>query len=145
MSNEDNQTKLKTSYRGGVLISLLVGQFILSSRVLAANSGGQVVASPDDITPYNPLAESSVFSGEVTLATIVGQALQFLYPIVTILLFVILIWGGLEYMSAGVNSKSVGAEKGKKRIVSALLGFALVAFSYLIILVLQSALGFELL
>ena len=145
MKNRTARLQEKMFFGGLILFIFNFLKIIFKPALALAGNTTQIVASPEDIAPYNPLSESTVFSGEVTLATIIGQILQYLYPIVTILLFVILVWGGLEYMAAGVNSKSSGAEKGKKRIISALLGFALVAFSYLIILVLQSILGFTLL
>ena len=99
--------------------------------------GAQPQATKADLDKIDPLQNSTVLPGEVSIGAIIGRFLTFLYPIVIILLFGLLLWGGIEFMMGGVNAKSDAAANAKKRIMAALMGFAMVMLSWLIIMVIQ--------
>ena len=67
----------------------------------------------------------------------------FAFPIAGLILFVMLIWGGIEMMAGSATSKSVDA--GKQRITTALLGFLLLFASFWIARILEMMFGIKIL
>ncbi len=63
---------------------------------------------------------------------IVDVVLRMIYGLAGIVLTVMLVWGGIEIMTAGTTGKSNAAENGKKRVVAAIVGFLITLGSYLI-------------
>lgn len=80
--------------------------------------------------------------GEVTLATIINQLLyKLIFPIAGVLLFLYLVWGGYEFLLSGGNPERV--KSGKAKITSAIVGFILLVFSYLIARLIALIFGLE--
>jgi len=67
----------------------------------------------------------------------------FAFPIAGLILFVMLIWGGVEMMASSATSKSVDA--GKQRVTTALLGFLLLFASFWIARILEMMFGIKIL
>lgn len=61
-----------------------------------------------------------------TPGAIISYALPYLFAIAGTILFVMIVWGGFEVLTAGTDPKS--AENGRKRISNAVIGF-LILFS----------------
>lgn len=65
------------------------------------------------------------------LASVVTQALTFVFPIAGILLLAYLVWGGFEFLTSMGDEKQMQAAKGK--ITNALIGFTLIFLAYWIV------------
>jgi hypothetical protein len=113
---------------------------------LAITAGEEV--TKDVIDSLNPLIqENSDPNLAEELSTPGGIVSRFLgsfaFPIAGLILFVMLIWGGIEMMAGSATSKSVDA--GKQRITTALLGFLLLFSSFWIARILEMMFGIKIL
>src|SRR3989344_99505 len=67
----------------------------------------------------------------------IGQILEKLFGFLAVVFFILMIWGGILWMTAAGNDSKV--DKAKKIIISAAIGIAIVLTSYLItVLILNS-------
>ncbi len=71
---------------------------------------------------------SGTFSGTTTLGDILTKFLPFLFPLVGLLLFVYLLFGGFSYLTSGGDPK--GMEKAQGQITNAIVGFVIVFLAY---------------
>lgn len=70
---------------------------------------------------------------------IISRFLSFAFPIAGLLLFVLLVWGGLQIL-VGAGGKG-GMEAGKKRITAAIIGFIMLFASYWIWQIIEIVFG----
>ena len=89
----------------------------------------------DDV---NPLNSGNDFN---TIGDIISQLLIYIYPLAGILLLVMLILGGFEFLTSAGNEEKV--KKGQGRITSAVIGFAILFAAYWIMQIIQVILGAE--
>lgn len=111
------------------------------------SGGGLDDLSENQIEQFNPLTlgNSSEFpQGRTTVGGFVSQALTVVYPLVGVLLFALLIWGGIEIMMSGVSGNQNLAGQGKKRIMAAIIGIIIVLAAMVIIKVIEAILGIDL-
>ncbi|MBP7700860.1 hypothetical protein KA111_02240 [Candidatus Woesebacteria bacterium] len=108
-------------------------------NVLAQEAAGGVKPAPANITTeltaetfdaLNPLVISgSPNAAELsTPGGIVTRALNFLFPLAGLILFLLISWGGFEMLISSSDSK--GIEAGKNRVTAAIVGFILLFCSY---------------
>ncbi len=64
-----------------------------------------------------------------TIGEIINRVLLVVIPLAGIILFLILVWGGYDFMLSGGNAEKV--KKGRAKITAALVGFFLLVTSYL--------------
>ena len=113
-----------------------------------AEIGAGKLVTKDVIDKLNPLIqESSDPALAEELSTPGGIVSRFLgvfaFPIAGLILFVMLIWGGVEMMAGSATSKSVDA--GKQRVTTALIGFLLLFASFWIARILEMIFGIKIL
>lgn len=154
----------KKNIRGLALV-LGIGLILLSGgKLVQAQTESQEVGSPkpteainlinDELNDtgildaLNPLKMSSVSDGSGTadtssLGTIITSVLNIFYPVATIILFILLLWGGIELLIAGTSGQSATADRAKKRIMAAIIGFVIVIGSALILNIIQAVLGIQ--
>lgn len=92
---------------------------------------------PVTITKFglvNPLGSRSV-------PQIIGQVVQFLGVLAGSLFFGFLIWGGIQWMTAGGDATKVKAAQ--QRIVASIMGITVVLLAYLLVESLTGVLGFK--
>ncbi len=77
---------------------------------------------------FRALGADYSVSGFETPGAIITTALPVLISLGGLILFVMLVWGGVEIMLGAASTKSV--ESGKKRITTAVIGFLLLFASY---------------
>jgi hypothetical protein len=77
------------------------------------------------------------------VGTIVSGAIGAAFIIAGLLVFAYLVWGGLQWITAGGDKANIEAARG--RISSALVGMAIIAAAYAIILLLQYVFGYQVL
>jgi hypothetical protein len=92
-----------------------------------------VVTNPVAAT-YQTTAEKSGLSGLCAqgdmscLTGIVGSIINIVFSLLGIALFILLIWGGWEWMTSGGENK--GVESAKTRIYNAVMGIVITAIAY---------------
>lgn len=106
--------------------SAVAGAFAFATTVLAAE------------TPININAEQAGFQIK-DIGKLIESLLKFTLGIVGLLVFVYLIWGGIEWLTAGGDkSKTEGA---RTKITNAIIGLAIVAAALAISTVLGNFFG----
>ncbi|MDD3679240.1 MAG: hypothetical protein PHX72_00035 [Candidatus Shapirobacteria bacterium] len=102
----------------------------------------QTVSLPDysDITG---IESNAPIRGWTNIGQIVSSALTYVFPIAGILVFIYLIYGGINLMIAIGNEE--GIREGKAKITNALIGFVIIFVAYWIVQALEIVLGVTLL
>ena len=87
----------------------------------------------------------SPFSGQggSTIGELVSNIMQGAIGVAGLILFFMMLASGIAIIASSGSGNSDGAEKAKKTATSALIGFLLVAFTYIIIELIQTVLGGE--
>ena len=76
-----------------------------------------------------------------TVGDLINRLLSFLIPLAGIILLLVLIWGGYDFlMSGGAPDKIKSAQA---KITTGLIGFFLLAFAYLIVKIIAFIFGVE--
>lgn len=91
----------------------------------------------------NPLVQNGtpgVSDQLTTPGAIVSRVLQFLFPLVGLVLFVMLIWGGFEILAKSVQGTKA-LEAGKNRITAAIVGFLLLFATYWMAQIIETVFG----
>lgn len=98
-------------------------------RILAqqVDIGGQPITGP--------------LQGINNLSDIVNKVVEFLIPLAGIILLLVLIWGGYDYlMSQGNPEKIKGAQA---KITTGIIGFVLLVVSYVVVKLIAKIFGFD--
>jgi hypothetical protein len=77
------------------------------------------------------------------VGTLISGAIGAAFIIAGILVFGYLVWGGIQWITAGGDKANLEAARG--RISSALVGMAIIAAAYAIVLLLQYVFGYTIL
>ena len=117
--------------------------FFSQINVKAATDEGLSNLSSGQLNTYNPLNKSTAFNGSPKLADIISRVLSFVYPLAAMILFALLIWGGIQMMMGGMSGKEQSIKSGRDRVIAAIIGFAIVLGSLTIMLLIQSLLGIK--
>lgn len=98
-----------------------------------------IFAAPtsEDFAALNPMtiADSPYVDDFSSPAGIINRALLFAFPLAGLILFVMIVWGGLEMITGATNKKSM--DQAKQRITAALIGFGLLFASFWIIQIIE--------
>ncbi len=76
---------------------------------------------------------------ELSVAKFINRALEFIFPLAGLILFVMIVWGGFEMLTSAASKK--GMDAGKQRVTAALIGFLVLFASYWIIQIVQEITG----
>ena len=74
-----------------------------------------------------------------SLGKFVGALTQLLFILAGVLVFVYLVWGGIQWLTSGGDSSST--QQARDRITAALIGLAIIAIAYAITLIIQAFFG----
>ena len=113
------------------LIIALLSPFAMVSNVFA-QSPGLLTISESTLT--------STFS-ITSIGDFIGAIVTLLFIIAAILVFIYLIWGGLQWLTSGGDSAST--QKARDRITAALVGLAIIALAYALIQLIQYFFGID--
>ena len=102
--------------------------------LLAFNIGDQFLLKPD-----RPVKEIGTIGG------IISTLLQNIYVLAGILLFILLIIGGLSFIMGAGEDNPEKAKKGKQAITAALIGFMIIFCSYWVIKIIEIITGVSIL
>lgn len=92
----------------------------------------QNIQLPDGKTISGPLPAGKF----PNLASVVSNALPFIFPIAGVLLLLYLVWGGFDYLTSMGDAKKAEAAKGK--LTNAVIGFLIIFFAYWIVQILDN-------
>lgn len=79
--------------------------------------------------------DSYAFLGEITPSSYVTTAINLLLGLAGVGSFIFLLWGGVQWITAGSDKDAV--EKARKKIINALIGLAVVFSAYAILFILR--------
>lgn len=74
-----------------------------------------------------------------TIGDVINVLTSFLYPIAGVLLFIYLAWGGFNFLLSRGEKEKV--QQGKDKITAAIIGFAILMVSYILVRIISSILG----
>lgn len=80
-------------------------------------------------------------NADTILQTVIGNAIKVVFALAAILIIFFLIWGAIDWVMSGGDKEKVG--NARKKITSALIGLALLAFVFVIASVLGRIVGFD--
>lgn len=80
--------------------------------------------------------------GEAGFAALLGQILGIVSTIAVIILLIMLLWGGIEWITAGGDKSKI--EKARNRITQSILGIIVLASVVVLFMIVQNLLGFQL-
>ena len=125
-----------------------------NSSATTANSGGVALTSEDGATylttsivgedtsdPNNPDYRYLPSGFARNLTAIITGVLSLIMALVAILVFFMLVWGGVEWILSGGDKGKT--EQARNKIVSALIGLLIVAASYAILYLVLRFLGYN--
>ena len=84
---------------------------------------------------YNP------DDAEAGFGSLIGQILNIVAVIAALMVFIYLLWGGIEWITAGGDKGKI--EKAKEKITQSIIGLIVLAGMVALFAILQVALGFE--
>ena len=109
-------------------LALSVAAFVTSAPVALAQN-----------TTVSDIETPTFFFEDVGI--LINRALNFVMVLGALLVFVYLIWGGIEWITAGGDKGKI--EKAKEKITQSIIGLIVLAGMVALFAILQVALGFE--
>mgnify|MGYP001574020724 CR=1 FL=1 len=88
---------------------------------------------PDNATIDYPQGFRPEFTN---LASVVSNAIPFIFPIAGVLLLLYLVWGGFDFLTSMGDAKKVETARGK--LTNAIIGFLIIFFAYWIVQILDN-------
>lgn len=110
------------------LLSAMVSNFLTAGYVLAQSAGNIGVPQPPQVMVND-------------LGFFVSQIISIIFIIAAVLVFVYLVWGGIQWMTSGGDKQATQAAR--DRISAALVGLAIVALSWALIQIITKFFGLE--
>ena len=105
-----------------------ISNFLTAGYVLAQSAGKIGVVQPEHVAVNN-------------LGFFVSQIISIIFIIAAVLVFVYLVWGGIQWMTSGGDKQATQAAR--DRISAALVGLAIVALSWALIQIIGKFFGLE--
>lgn len=96
----------------------------------------------EGVTVQGPLS-TGTFGGEITIGSILTQALTYVFFIAGLILLFMLIAGGFQMMTAAGDPEKIKA--GQAKATSALIGFVIIFAAYWLMQLIEAVLGFQIL
>lgn len=76
-----------------------------------------------------------------TVGDLINTLMKFLIPLAGIILLLVLIWGGYDFLMSGGNPEKVKSAQAK--ITTGIIGFVLLVLSYLIVRIISFIFGLQ--
>ena len=108
-----------------VIVSLFAGAFLVD-----INQGLALGAIDKAKTGLDAAAGPSGLQSDKTPEAIIGSALNMLLGIVSLIFLIIVVYGGITWMTAGGNTENV--QKGRNMIIEGAIGLAITLGAYAI-------------
>lgn len=100
--------------------------------------GGQEIC---DAFPTVAVAGPNPDNAFGTIGDVISRVMVFVFPVAGIIIFVVLVLAGFEYMNSGGEASKV--ESAWKKITYSLLGFGILLVSYFVVRTVAMIIGFE--
>ncbi len=133
------------------LLSLLVG-FSISTGIIALAPQAQPTYAQEtielnfgEVAKDNDVIGTENYEpddGEAGFGALLGQILTIVVTIGAIIVIIMLLWGGLEWVTSGGDKAKI--EKARTRIMQSIIGMIVLAATIAIFMMLQVFLDFEL-
>ena len=112
------------------------------SLVFSSPVHAQAIVKPSTSPGSIAIPSSILENWAITsIGEFVGALITFLFVIAALLVFGYLVWGGVEWITSGGDKSKT--QQARDRITAALVGLAIVATAYAIIVILQNFFGFD--
>ncbi len=110
-----------------------------------ANMYGIVFAqTPTPEYQYGRITVDRPAGFQVTdVGTIISGAIGAAFILAGLLVFAYMVWGGLQWITAGGDKASLESARG--RITNAIIGMVIIAIAFAVVMLLQFAFGYQLL
>lgn len=105
------------------------------NRLLAQTPTGGAGVSINGQRIVNPLLDPKLTS----IGDIINKLLPFLYGIAAIILFLVILWGGYDFLLSQGEAEKVSSARAK--ITAGIIGFVLLVISYLLVRILGYIFG----
>lgn len=96
------------------------------------NVGGRQIEGPLNLN-------NGKLPTDYTVTDVVGKITEFLFPLAATILFLVLLWGGFDYLMAQGSPDKVKSAQAK--ITAGLIGFILLVSSYVLVRIISSIFG----
>jgi len=90
-----------------------------------------------------PFFFDSLGNDNFVLAKLINRLLEYIFPLASLALFLMLVWGGFEMLTGAASKKNLDA--GKQRVTTALIGFVLLFSAYWIAQIVEYITGVKIL
>lgn len=110
--------------------------------VVAGSASTMLVLSAGQVLAGNDVNIGDVQGGPgwaANLGSVISTALSFVMALAALIVFLYLIWGGIEWITSGGDKSKT--ESARNKITAAVLGLIVLAASYAILLVMLQVLG----
>lgn len=110
--------------------------------VVAGSASTMLVLSAGQVLAGNDVNIGEVQGGPgwaANLGSLISTALSFVMALAALIVFLYLIWGGIEWITSGGDKSKT--ESARNKITAAVLGLIVLAASYAILLVMLQVLG----
>ena len=114
-------------------LSLLSGSAAIGTFLASPGLAFAQIDTGDTINP------GAGFAGNV--GSLINGVLSFVMVVAALLVFLYLIWGGIEWITSGGDKTKT--ESARSKITAAVIGLVVLAASYAILLIALQFLGFE--
>lgn len=104
-----------------------------------------LLAEAVDIGKVTKLTETRTLDSYKSFSDVINLIIQTSIIAASIILVVLLIFGGITFIINAGNGDAKKADQGKKTITASIIGFAIVIFAYLIIKVIETFTGLPIL
>lgn len=129
-----------------VSFSLFVGPLATTSLVKTVYAEEPIELNFGDLAKDKNVIGTAKYEsddGEAGFGALIGQILSIVLTLAAIIVFIMLIWGGLEWITAGGDKGKI--EKARNRITQSIIGMFVLAAVVAIFMMLQTLLKFEIL
>jgi len=89
------------------------------------------------------IGDESVYPAYQSIGSFISAILPNIYVIAGVILFLLMVFGGLTYIKSAGSSDEEGVKKGQQAITAALVGFLIIFASYWIIQLIEIITGVE--
>lgn len=116
-------------------------EHILAQKLIISIEPEVINGTPIPVTPIEINGPLQGPGGQPIekIADIINIGIQFLFPLIAILVFFYMVWGGYDFLLSAGDPEKIKAGKGK--ITSAIIGFILLVMSYFITNLIARILG----
>ena len=119
------KSKMQTIKQALIVLGLMVGAITMLSALPVA--GATAILTPTD----NPEAVSSATGGQGSLRALILTIVNYFLGFLGLLAVVMVIYGGVTYVSSAGNEEAVG--KAKKIIMYSLIGIIIILLSFVVV------------